>query len=152
MQEFPIAPGNLRGMLLLLGIVGLVLAVVLGLVLTSAMGARTARFQVSPEGLRLRGDLYGRLIPAAELRVDEARRVDLTTNAELTPRLRTFGTGVPGYQAGWFRLRNGEKALLYLTDRSRAVYVPTTAGYSVMVSPADPDGFLAALRTLPVRQ
>ena len=152
MLEFPIAPGNLRGMLLLLGIVGLVLAVVLGLVLTSAMGARTARFQVSPEGLRLRGDLYGRLIPAAELRVDEARRVDLTTNAELTPRLRTFGTGVPGYQAGWFRLRNGEKALLYLTDRSRAVYVPTTAGYSVMVSPADPDGFLAALRTLPVRQ
>src|SRR5690606_6947657 len=147
-----LAPGNLRGMLLLLGIVGLVLAVVLGLVLTSAMGARTARFQVSPEGLRLRGDLYGRLIPAAELRVDEARRVDLTTNAELTPRLRTFGTGVPGYQAGWFRLRNGEKALLYLTDRSRAVYVPMTAGYSVMVSPADPDGFLAALRTLAVRQ
>lgn len=152
MQEFPIAEGSVRGIWLLAAVMALASGTVTALFATSAVAARTARFEVSPEGLRLRGDLYGRLIPAAELRVDEARRVDLTTNAELTPRLRTFGTGVPGYQAGWFRLRNGEKALLYLTDRSRAVYVPTTAGYSVMVSPADPDGFLAALRTLPVRQ
>ena len=58
------------------------------------------------------------------------------------------GTGLPGYQAGWFRLRNGEKALVYLTDRGRAVYVPTTAGYSVLLSPAEPDAFLAALRPI----
>jgi hypothetical protein len=55
---------------------------------------------------------------------------------------------MPGYQSGWFRLKNGEKALLYLTDRSRAVYVPTTAGYSVLLSPDDPDGFLKALTAL----
>ena len=59
-----------------------------------------------------------------------------------------MGTGLPGYQAGWFRLRNGEKALLYLTDRARAVYIPTTAGYSLLLSPADPDGFLSQLRSL----
>ena len=61
---------------------------------------------------------------------------------------RRMGTGLPGYQAGWFRLRNGEKALLYLTDRARAVYIPTTAGYSLLLSPADPDGFLSQLRSL----
>jgi hypothetical protein len=59
-----------------------------------------------------------------------------------------MGTGLPGYQAGWFRLRNGEKALVYLTDRRRAVYVPTTAGYDVLLSPEDPDGFLRALASL----
>jgi hypothetical protein len=57
-----------------------------------------------------------------------------------------MGTGLPGYRSGWFRLRNGEKALLYLTDTSRAVYVPTTAGYGVLLSPQNPDEFVAALR------
>ena len=47
---------------------------------------------------------------------------------------------------GWFRLKNGEKALVSLTDRHRAVYVPTSRGYALLVSPAEPDSFLAALR------
>jgi Leu/Phe-tRNA-protein transferase len=59
-----------------------------------------------------------------------------------------MGTGLSGYQAGWFRLANGEEALVYLTDRRRAVFVPTTAVYSVRLSPADPDAFLSALRAV----
>jgi hypothetical protein len=82
------------------------------------------------------------------LRPAEARRVDFAATPELEPQRRTMGTGLPGYRAGWFRLRNGERALLYLTDRSRAVYIPTAAGYGVLLSPADPDGFLAAVRRL----
>jgi hypothetical protein len=80
--------------------------------------------------------------------VDLARRVDLGSQVELRPKWRRMGTGLPGYQAGWFRLRNGEKALLYLTDRTRAVYIPTTAGYSLLLSPADPDRFLSQLRSV----
>jgi hypothetical protein len=114
----------------------------------SLLGSWTSRFEVSPEGLRLRGDLYGRLIPASQIVADGVRRVDFTTSSDLAPRRRTLGTGLPGYQAGWFRLANGDRALLYLTDRSRAVYVPTTDGYSVLLSPGDPDGFVAALRSL----
>jgi hypothetical protein len=76
-----------------------------------------------------------------------ARRVDFAATPELRPGRRTMGTGLPGYQSGWFRLANGEKALLYLTDRRRAVYVPTSAGYSLLLSPDDPDAFLEALRS-----
>jgi len=36
-----------------------------------------------------------------------------------------------------------------LTDAARAVYVPTTAGYGVLLSPREPDAFLAAVRALP---
>ena len=39
----------------------------------------------------------------------------------------------------------GEKALVYLTDWSRVVYVPTDGGYALLLSPTDPDGLLAAL-------
>jgi hypothetical protein len=49
-----------------------------------------------------------------------ARRVGLSREVDLQPAGRTLGTGLPGYQAGWFRLRNGEKALLYLTNRMRS--------------------------------
>jgi hypothetical protein len=59
-----------------------------------------------------------------------------------------MGTGLPGYQAGWFRLANGETALLYLTDRAKAVYVPTTNGYALILSPDNPERFMAALREM----
>lgn len=147
MQTFAIAPASAR----LLWVVAAILTVVIGagfaILAVSVAGARTARFEVSRDGLRLRGDLYGRLIPAAQIRRDGVRRVDFEASPELAPRLRTVGTATPGYSAGWFRLRNGEKALLYLTDRGRAVYVPTTAGFSVLVSPEQPDEFVAALRS-----
>ena len=146
MQSFPIAEAG-RGPLWVLLPVLLVLLAVGALVGFTFLGARSARFELSAEGLRLSGDLYGRLIPRDQLDVSGAQRLGPEDTAVL-PKLRTLGTGLPGYQAGWFRLGNGQKALVYLTDRSRAVYVPTRAGYSVLVSPADPDAFLGALAQL----
>jgi hypothetical protein len=145
MHEFAIAPAGLKPLWILVPI-GLVLAVVFGILAISVMAASGARFQVTSDGLRIRGDLYGRFIPAAQLRVEAARRVDLTRPTDLEPKRRTMGGAFPGYQSGWFRLANGEKALLYLSDRRKAVYVPTTDGYSVLISPDDPDAFLAALK------
>ena len=51
-----------------------------------------------------------------------------------------------GFAAGWFRLANGEKSLIYLTDRTRVLYLPTDQGYSVMVSSHEPERLLAALQ------
>ena len=148
-QVFQIAPAASKAMWGLAIVPVTILLLVLGLLVASAMGARSATFEVSPDGLRLRGDLYGRFIPAAALLADHARRVDVAATPELAPQRRTMGTGLPGYRSGWFRLRNGERALLYLTDQSRAVYVPTTEGYSVLLSPQDPDAFLQALKQGP---
>src|SRR5688572_23248786 len=142
MQEFLIAPVAGRTMWFLLLVPGLVICLVVGILGAALLGSRGARFEVSPDGLRLRGDLYGRLIPIEQLRAASASRVDFSATPELTPARRTMGTGLPGYRAGWFRLKNGERALVYLTDDRRAVYVPTTAGYSVLVSPGEPDRFL----------
>ena len=149
MESFPIAPAATKAVAFLPVLLAVALIPVLVIVGTSLAGARSARFEISPSGLTLRGDLYGRTLAPQQLRPENARRVDLGASPELTPKRRTLGTGLPGYQAGWFRLANGERALLYLTDRSRAVYVPTTDGYSLLLSPEDPDGFLSALRSIP---
>ncbi|MGH7533370.1 MAG: PH domain-containing protein [Gemmatimonadales bacterium] len=111
-------------------------------------GARNATFELSDRGLVFHGDVWGRRIPLTELRGGAARMVDLATEPGLKPVRRTMGTALPSYQSGWFRLADGEKALLYLTARNRALYIPTTKGYSVLLSPQDPDRMLADLQRL----
>lgn len=145
-ESFPIAPASSRSLWFFIPIAMVMLAAAATLFM-AALGPTRARIELTPEGLALRGDIYGRrLIPATSLRGDAARIVDLEREPELAPRWRTMGTGLPGYRAGWFKLRNGEKALLSLTDPHRAVYVPTSQGFALLLSPAQPDSFLAALR------
>lgn len=107
-----------------------------------------ASFEVSAEGLRLRGDIYGRLIPAKSLLIDQAKIINLNHDSEHQLSWRTAGTSVSGHQAGWFRLKNGEKALVYLTDRSAVVYIPTSEGYSVMLSTPDPEALLNSMKRI----
>ena len=123
-----------------------IFAVVGVLVSKTIAGARGSTFALSPAGLRIRGDLWGRTLPAAHLRGASARVVDLRSEPALAPRSRTAGTAIPGYRSGWFRLANGEKALLYLTTSEGVVYCPTSAGYSLLLSVRDPERFLAHLR------
>jgi hypothetical protein len=100
--------------------------------------------RVTPDGLIVQAPLRRRAIARSELGV--ARQVDLATDASFTPVRRKNGTDVAGLKEGWWELRNGEKALVVLTDPRNAVYIPTTAGYAVLVSPTDPAAFLASLK------
>ncbi|HJU69815.1 MAG TPA: PH domain-containing protein [Gemmatimonadaceae bacterium] len=148
MESFAIVPGPARGLWGFFALILLILLIVAAVLLATVRGARLSRFELSDAGLRLRGDLYGRLIPSDSLRGGAARIVDLANTPDLQPRWRTMGTAFPGYRAGWFRLRNGERALVYLTETSRTIYLPTRAGYSVMLTPQQPERFLERLRTV----
>ena len=147
-EVFEIVPAQGRVGLILVGFVGLLLIAVMVLLLTTVRGGYASRFEVSAEGLRLRGDLWGRRIPASAIRGAEARLVDLSTSPELAPSWRTAGTALVSYNSGWFRLKNGEKALLYLTDRHSVAYIPTTLGYSLLLSPQEPERFLSRLKEI----
>ena len=145
-EVFHIVPAAARWSWLLLLALPLVLGIgALVLVGLSLRGSRTSTFEVRSDGLHVRGDLYGRKVPASKLRGRAARVVDLDLERSLRPRSKTMGTAVPGYRSGWFTLANGEKALLYLTDMRRAVYVPTVAGYSLLLSVDRPQEFVGRL-------
>ena len=143
-KEFPIAPVSPGGMW---GIVAVVLLLVALAILFAAiaLSPRRATFVISSDGIRIKRALYGRTVPGESLDVEKARQVDLTHERSLQPVLRTNGIGLSGYSEGWFKLRNGEKALLFVTDRSRVVYVPTDLGYSLMLNVSEPAQFLSAL-------
>lgn len=110
--------------------------------------SRRVSFHVSAQGLRITGDIYGRLVPAAKLNPSLARVVNLKHDPDLEPKMRTNGTGLPGYSSGWFRLRNGEKALLFATDRSHVAYLPTTDGYSLLLSTPEPEALIHAVKEI----
>jgi len=145
MQVFPIPPASGRGIPWFFIIIIVVLIGVTLMLGWAAWSTRNSRAEVSPAGLKLVGDVWGRTIPLDRLELDEARVVDLRGEPDLVPRRRTMGTALGDYSAGWFRLRSGEKALLYLTDRRRVVYIPTLDGYSLLVSQSEPRRFLDAL-------
>lgn len=140
MWHAPGTPGAVRGLLTATTLLG---AVVIG---GTALGSQRSRATVAPDALRVRGDVYWRTVPRTALRPEAARIVDLRATRELQPTLRLFGTALPGYLAGWFRLRDGSRAFLAVTDRRRVVHVPTAGGAALLLSPDDPEGFLAALR------
>jgi len=143
--EFPMIPAA-SGSLWFFAILAVIILAILPLFGYMAYSSRHTEFVVSPDGLDIRGTFYGRMIPASSLVVGEARAIDLTIERDFRPRWRTNGIGMPGYQAGWFRLRNRGKALLFVTDRRHVVYLPTRDGYSVFLSIRDPDAFLRVLK------
>ena len=70
--------------------------------------------------------------------------------------MQTFQIATASARALWFLLPIGAiplviigvVTLLYVTDPTKAVYVPARLDYSVIVTPKDPDGFLSAVRAI----
>ena len=128
-----------------------------GMVLIIAVGAlfayfgysaRNTKFVISEQGLRIKGCFYGRSIPKDSLITEDIQIMDLLHDDTYRPTRRTNGVGLPGYLEGWFRLNTGEKALVFLTAKTRVVYIPTKGGYSVLSSIAEPENFLRAINQL----
>ncbi len=141
---YSIVPAGPGAALMLVAISVLVLA--LGLMLMFiVVSMRHASVTLGPEHLRLRADLVSRCIDYRDLDIDAARVVNLEHETELRPRWKQRGTGLPGYQSGWFKLRDGSKALLAVTERTRVVHLPTRKGYSLLMSVENPDSFMRDL-------
>ena len=145
MDVFAISPASSRP-LWLLTIICVLLVVVLVALVYTGYSSRNSRVVMERDRIRLIGDFWGREIPFALLNVSGARILNLAGNPEFAPKRRRLGTGLPGYSSGWFRLGNGEKALVYLTKRQNVVYVPTSDGYALLLSLEEPERFIETLQ------
>jgi hypothetical protein len=144
MDVFAITPASSKP-LWFIAVAGVILAIVLIALAYTAYSSRNSRVEIGNDHIRLVGDFWGREIPFQLINIADARILDLHKQSDLAPRRRTFGTGLPGYAAGWFKLRNGEKALVYLSRSTDVAYVPTTDGYSLLLSVDNPHMFIDTL-------
>lgn len=144
-EIFPIAPAPTKT-LWILGFLALLVLVIFFLTIYIGYSSQQVQFELSATELQIEGDPYGKSIPIADLSIERAKKIDLSEQHSYRPKWRTNGIGLPGYHSGWFRLENGEKALLWVTNSKNVIYIPTTRGYSLLMSPKNPDEFFASLR------
>jgi hypothetical protein len=103
-------------------------------------------FTVSDTGLNIGPGLYGRFIPREKIDTARIKIINLDLDKDYQLSIRTNGGGLPGFSFGWFKLKNGEKALAFVTDRSNVIYIPTTDNYSVLLSTREADLMMEQLQ------
>ena len=144
-MEFNLTPAS-SGALMTLGLMSVV-TVALGITFVwITWSASHSSITISDRAIQLRIPFYGRIIPISKVNVAHARVLSLAESAEIKAMRRSNGISLPGYSAGWFKLASGGKALLAVT-RGRVLFIPTTEGYSVWLSVAQPEVVLQKLRS-----
>ena len=142
-QVFRIVPASNTPLVFLTLVMLLLLALMVVFVYFGFL-SKQMTFNVTSEGLTVSGWPYGRTLSLDKLDVDGAAVVSLK-GTPYAPRFRSNGVGLPGYKLGWFRLENGERGLLFVTEPERVVYLPTLEGYSLLMSVAEPEALLETL-------
>ena len=145
MDVFAISPASVKP-LWFLGVLCLILITMVAAFTFVAYSSRNSKIEVMDDHIKVVGDFWGRKIPISRLQVSNIKIINLNYDTQYLPKRRTFGTGLPGYSSGWFRLHNKEKALLYLTKRDSVVYIPTQDNYSLLLSLEDPNNFIEAIK------
>jgi len=144
-KVFSMVPGSTAPPVVLWCVV-LLLGALAALFAYLAFNLNSVKFVITSQGLRIKSPMYGRTIPMASLETAKARILDLSRDQDYQPSWRTNGIGLPGYGAGWFKLKNSEKALIFLTSKSQVVYLPTTEGFSLLLSTEKAEDFIRELQ------
>ena len=87
-------------------------------------------------------------VRTTDLDIAAARIVNLADTSTLKPGLKTFGTSMPGFHAGHFRLRDRSRAFVLLTDKTKVLALPERNGRMLLLSLERPQALLDALRTM----
>ncbi len=85
-------------------------------------------------------------VAVSALDLDHARIVRLDEHPEYKPGIKTFGSAMPGYQAGHFRQAGGRKVFALLTDRDHVLALPERDGRLLLLSLDNPQSLLDALK------
>ena len=126
------------GALLALPILAMAAAVI-------AIVMRRRSVRLEDGALKISAGMHGHRVAIAGIDLAGARIVDLAEHKALRPLFKSFGTSLPGYHAGHFRLRDRSKAFVLVTDRKRVLVLPEHSGRKLLLSLRHPQALLDAL-------
>lgn len=166
-RRFSVPAPDYRKVALVFGLVLAMLGMALFLVLRDADAARAwpplllgtfaslgllavvvGRRRVTLEGdtLRVAAGLNSTRVAVSALDLGQAHIVRLDEHPEYQPGIKTFGSAMPGYQAGHFRQRGGRKVFALVTERARVLALPERNGRLLLLSLDNPQTLLDALQ------
>lgn len=131
-------------------IVGL-MVIVLGALMIGmvrvVIGSRSIECEISGDYLVLHhGRCCQHKVALSELNLAQASLTDLSFDPGNQPRRRLTEPGCSQRGSGWYLLRNGTRAIVFLADPMNVVRIPTTEGYTLLFSVPEPAQLLANLR------
>ncbi|WP_394129282.1 PH domain-containing protein [Shewanella maritima] len=127
---------------------GIVIAVI-GVFSYVLYRANDAKIILTPDQLIVDIPLYKQTLSLSEIQFQQVSFYN-ANDPELSPKWRQNGMGLPGYLLGWFKLKNGDKALMSSANMQHGVMIPTTQGYTIIVSVQQPKLLLEQLQALSV--
>ena len=109
---------------------------------------RRQRLELSADALDVRSSFYRCRIALRELKLEQARVVDLDEHTALKPMLKLNGFSIPGFRSGWFLLRDRRRCFVAIADGQRKLWLPGSGKHDLLLEPRDPAALLAHLREL----
>jgi hypothetical protein len=126
---------------------GLLIGLGPAILITAAMGVRNPIARLDPDGLKIRVTFVNKSWTLASMDRDGAKLLNLENSKDLRPKWRLWGAAMPGLSSGLFKLYNGDKAHVYITDKAKIVYIPTQNG-PILLSLVRPKEFLETLQAM----
>ncbi|MDR1363435.1 MAG: PH domain-containing protein [Spirochaetaceae bacterium] len=106
---------------------------------------RNTSLSLTNKEIIIKSAIYGKKIPLKNVIIDGIKKINMNEDNEYNISIRTNGIGLPNFKLGWMRLKNGKKALVYLTDRNSVVLIPTNE-YLILFSMENIDEFIQKIK------
>ena len=108
---------------------------------------KNTSISVTEKEIEIKSMFYGRKIPVENIDINGIRTLNLAENSSYAISHRRNGIALPGFHSGWMRLKNGEKALVFVTDKTNVALIPTN-DYLLMFSMNNIEEFIGKLKTV----
>jgi hypothetical protein len=121
------------------------LAIALCLICLRILWIPTLRLELYPNHLKLDVPRHDKAIAYADLLISKARVIRYHEVERVKYRRGALFASMRWAKVGFFTTRDGKKRLMAVTDSTRILHIPTTQGYSIMVSVSEPEKLIQAL-------
>ena len=118
-----------------------ILVIIAALFAGIIFAAKNTSIAIKDNMLVINSFIYGLKIPIENILTNEIKTINLKTDKEYGVQIRTNGIALPGFVSGWMRLKNGKKALVFLTNPENVLLIPTN-DFLVMFSMKKTDEFI----------
>jgi hypothetical protein len=130
--------------------IGIMLIIIIPLIILTVgiiSSMRNTTISLTENELIIKSMFYGRKIPLENIMINGIKKINLEEDTEYNISIRTNGTSIPGFKSGWMRLKNGEKALTFITDKNNVVLIPVK-DYLLLFSMDNIDDFINKIKEI----
>ncbi|MCL2805079.1 MAG: PH domain-containing protein [Treponema sp.] len=138
-----------KGFLSIIPVIILIILVMvlIGLIIGYLYSMKHTGILIKNNDVIIKTFLYSRKIPISDILINDIQTINLNQNNEYNVLIRTNGIGLPNFYLGWMKLKNGKRALVYLTNKENVLLMPTR-DFVVLFSMQNSEEFIRKINEL----